>query len=131
MIFREIAQEYFDGPMTRDDLDKWLGYQPWEGGDKEAAYLRDIDDRLIPRLQLAISSRLLQSLLAAGSVTETGDIDRENFQSDENITLASNLLTLIALIQDSGKPEYLLPSQVDLEKVLRRRKRRWEKGVNP
>jgi hypothetical protein len=125
--FREIAHSYFGEPMKRNDLDEWLYYQPWEGGDKETDYLRDIDDRLIAPLQLVISSKVLKNLLVAGSVTETGDIDRENFQSDENISLASNLFRLTSLIQDSGKPLYSLPSQVNLEKVLRR----WKKGVNP
>ena len=52
---REMADDLFDLPMVYDDLDRWLYYQPWEGGEKESSYLRDIDKSLIPSLDLTFT----------------------------------------------------------------------------
>ena len=114
-VARQMARDLFDIPMETKDLDEWLSYQPWEGGDKEAAYLQAIADGLIPPI-----ADLGQTI---------GDIERA-----ENTALGAGSTPADALrvvtdgwrwgTRDPGqipvtKP-YLLPSQDDFIDALNR-----------
>ena len=107
--FREIAHEYFNVPMTRDDLDQWLGYQPWQGTENEAAYLYDINEGVINALDLGSGLEDVHSWTEPKSAKVV----------DENFMLGMNVLTMVRLIQDSPYPNYFLPSLVNLDEVRR------------
>ena len=96
---RQMATDLFGLPMETDDLDQWLYYQPWEGGDREAAYLKAIDEGLIP----PIKERL--------DFFELAD------PSDVQIVHAQEILSARFVQLFAPKP-YLLPSQVVGEDLI-------------
>ena len=96
---RHMAADLFGLPMETDDLDQWLYYQPWEGGDREAAYLKAIDKGLIPPIKEPLD------------FFELGD------PSDVQIVHAQRILSSRLAQLFAPKP-YLLPSQVVGEDLM-------------
>ena len=96
---RHMAADLFGLPMETEDLDQWLYYQPWKGGDKEVAYLQAIDTGLV--------SPIMGSL----KFSQLGD------SSTKQIEHSMRILSFRLVMQYAPKP-YLLPSQVGWEDLM-------------
>lgn len=83
---RELATVYMGKPITKDDLEWWLSYGPWESDQREQQYLKAIRDGLIPKLT---------------STDNRGDMHVRQFYKVDIATILANL---------AYGHEHLLPS---------------------
>lgn len=103
---RQMLDRLFNITMETEDIEEWLNYQPWENGDKETAYLQDLQRRVIP----AINNN------------EPVMVNLERMYKRENARSEPDSLSFgMALVQHvmtlAPKP-YLLPSQLDLTALI-------------